>query len=236
MMALAIVPRIIEAKWADSAAAAPTATNSAPAPVQGQSRKQEITSGISIRNDTSKPVREMKQKPYDGGPEREANANPRIAHFHRDAPDRVVQTTVTGNELAAANMPAVDMNFDGIPFPGVSCNCAPPDTNGEVGDTQYVQMVNKGFQVFDKTTGASLLGPSNIATVWTGFGGVCEFNTRGDPVVLYDQLADRWLSRSLPAFPFRPMSASRFRRPTTPRARITVTISTSVPTSSTIRI
>ena len=193
MMALAIVPRIIEAKWADSAAAAPTATNSVPAPVQGQGRKQEITSGISIRNDTSKPVREMKQKPYDGGPEREANANPRIAHFHRDAPDRVVQTTVTGNELAAANMPAVDMNFDGIPFPGVSCNCAPPDTNGEVGDTQYVQMVNKGFQVFDKTTGASLLGPSNIATVWTGFGGVCEFNTRGDPVVLYDQLADRWV-------------------------------------------
>ncbi len=38
-----------------------------------------------------------------------------------------------------------------------------------------------------------LLGPSNIATVWSGFGGVCEFNTRGDPVVLYDQLADRWL-------------------------------------------
>ena len=55
------------------------------------------------------------------------------------------------------------------------------------------KFVNKGFQVFDKTTSASLLGPSDIATVWTGFGGVCEFNGRGDPVVLYDQLADRWL-------------------------------------------
>src|SRR6185503_1525713 len=87
MMTLAIVPRIIEAKWSDPAAAAPGATNAAFAPVQGQGRKQEIASGISIRNDTSKPVREMKQKPYDGGPEREANTNPKIAHFHRDAPD-----------------------------------------------------------------------------------------------------------------------------------------------------
>ena len=188
LMALSIVPRIIEAKWANSTAAEPSAP---PPPVQG--RKQEVMSGLSIRNDTSVPLRQMKQKPYDGGPEREANANPKIAHFHKDAPDRVVQKTVAATEFATANMPTTDQNFNGIPFPGVSCNCAPPDTNGEVGDTQYVQSVNKGFQVFDKATGASVLGPSNIATVWTGFGGVCELNTRGDPVVLYDQHADRWL-------------------------------------------
>ena len=41
----------------------------------------------------------------------------------------------------------------------MACNCAPPDTNGEVGATQYVQMVNEGIQVFNKTTGASVLGP-----------------------------------------------------------------------------
>ncbi|HEX5964695.1 MAG TPA: hypothetical protein VFY51_02150, partial [Pyrinomonadaceae bacterium] len=190
-MAVSIVPRIIEAKWSSSAPTAVNATTGVVTPVQG--RKQEVASGISIRNDTSVPLREMKQKPYDGGPPREANTNPRIAHFHRDAPDRVVQKTIAADEFASANMPSVDQNFDGIPFPGVSCNCAPPDTNGEVGDTQYVQSVNKGFQVFDKATGTSVLGPSSIATVWSGFGGVCEFNTRGDPVVLYDQLADRWL-------------------------------------------
>jgi hypothetical protein len=136
----------------------------------------------------------MKQKPIDGGPEREANHNPKIPHFHRDAPDRVVQNSATvSEEVIIAAMPSAEMNFNGIQFPGVTCNCAPPDTNGEVGATQYVQMVNKGFQVFDKTTGASLLGPSGIATLWQGFGGVCEFNDRGDPVVLYDQLADRWI-------------------------------------------
>jgi hypothetical protein len=187
--ALLLVPRIIEAKRAQAAA-----LNNAPVANPVQSRKQEVLSGVSIRNDTSPPLREMKQKPIDGGPEREANHNPKIPHFHRDAPDRVVQNSATvSEEVIIAAMPSAEMNFNGIQFPGVTCNCAPPDTNGEVGATQYVQMVNKGFQVFDKTTGASLLGPSGIATLWQGFGGVCEFNDRGDPVVLYDQLADRWI-------------------------------------------
>jgi hypothetical protein len=65
--------------------------------------------------------------------------------------------------------------------------------NGEAGATQYVQIANEGYQVFDKTTGSSVLGPSGIATVWSGFGGVCQSNGNGDPVVLYDQLADRWI-------------------------------------------
>ena len=95
--------------------------------------------------------------------------------------------------LAPLAMPGTILNFDGIGFPGGGCNCAPPDTNGEVGATQYVQMVNEGIQVYNKTTGASVLGPIGIATLWAGFGGVCENNGHGDPVVLYDQLANRWL-------------------------------------------
>jgi hypothetical protein len=94
--------------------------------------------------------------------------------------------------LAAPKMPATILNFDGIPFPGVNCNCAPPDTNGEVGLTQYVQIVNQGLQVFDKTTGGSVLGPVPIGSLWSGFGGACESGF-GDPVVLYDQLANRWV-------------------------------------------
>ena len=187
--ALAIVPRIIEAKR--SKAAEINATPSTLTPLQG--RKQEIATGLSIRNDTSPPLREMKQKPIGDKPKREGPANPRVAHFHKDMPDNVVQKTFGATEFLTPNMPTADLNFNGIQFPGVTCNCAPPDTNGEVGLTQYLQMVNEGFQVFDKTTGASLLGPSAISTVWQGFGGVCEFNGGGDPVVLYDQLADRWV-------------------------------------------
>jgi hypothetical protein len=90
-------------------------------------------------------------------------------------------------------MPSPNLNVEGIPFPGVNCNCAPPDTNGEVGATQYVQIVNQGLQVFNKATGSPLLpDPIDIATLWSGFGGVCEGGF-GDPVVLYDQLANRWV-------------------------------------------
>src|SRR5262249_30814858 len=42
-------------------------------------------------------------------------------------------------------------------------------------------------------SGNSLLGPEPISTLWQGFGGPCEVQDNGDPIVLYDQLADRWL-------------------------------------------
>src|ERR1051325_89319 len=184
--AILTVPQIIEAKRSQSAATANAATD----PFQG--KKQDVTVGESIRNDTSKPVREMKQQPV-FKEKREANENPKIKHIHKDAPDHKVQTTLAADAFTSPNMPTADKNFNGIQYPGVACNCAPPDTNGEVGTTQYVQIVNEGFQVFDKTTGASLLGPSGISTIWSGFGGVCESNGNGDPVVLYDQLADRWI-------------------------------------------
>ncbi|MEO8460256.1 MAG: hypothetical protein ABI451_06990 [Dokdonella sp.] len=69
----------------------------------------------------------------------------------------------------------------------------PPDPNGDVGITHYVRMSNASFQIFNKTTGASVFGPANINTLWAGFGGPCQTENAGDPVILYDQLADRWL-------------------------------------------
>ena len=184
-----ILPQIIEAKR-DKAVA--NDQNQA-ATAQGPKDDRPVTVGASVRNDTSIPLREMKQKPIEFKPEREANENPKIPHSHKNAPDKVVQNSQTGSDILTPNMPTADKNFDGIPFPGVACNCAPPDTNGEAGATQYVQIANEGYQVFDKTNGHSLLGPSGIATVWSGFGGVCQSNGNGDPVVLYDQLADRWI-------------------------------------------
>ncbi len=64
----------------------------------------------------------------------------------------------------------------------------PPDPNASVGPTQIVEVVNNAFQVFDKS-GRSLLGPSDINTLWSGFGGLCETNPIGDPIVLYDKAA-----------------------------------------------
>ena len=147
-----------------------------------------VTVGRDYRHDVSPPLRNLKPGVISPRHEHEANINPHINAAHQDQLDPVVQSS-----LSAAAMPSPMLNFDGIGYPGVSCFCAPPDPNGEVGLTQYVQIVNEGYQVFDKSTGASVFGPVSIATLWSGFGGVCQTAGGGDPVVLYDQLADRWV-------------------------------------------
>jgi hypothetical protein len=163
-------------------------TTMKPGPVQAQGPAGNVTVGRDYKHDTSPPLRDMRPPVSPPRPEHEANVNPHINSGHQNQPDPVVQSSAF-----AAAMPSPLLNFNGIPFPGVACNCAPPDTNGEVGLTQYVQIVNEGYQVFNKSTGASVFGPVSITTIWSGFGGVCETAGGGDPVVLYDQLANRWV-------------------------------------------
>ncbi len=86
-----------------------------------------------------------------------------------------------------------------IPTPIVSFNgpanisgVQPPDPNGDVGPNHVVVMSNLSFQIFDKT-GNSLLGPVANNTLWAGFGGDCQTDNSGDPVVLHDQFNDRWI-------------------------------------------
>ncbi|NCA86177.1 MAG: T9SS type A sorting domain-containing protein [Clostridia bacterium] len=69
---------------------------------------------------------------------------------------------------------------------------APPDTDGDVGPNHYFQMCNTIFQIFDKQ-GTSLFGPADNSTIWNGFVGDWTGTNDGDPIVLYDQQADRWL-------------------------------------------
>ncbi len=69
----------------------------------------------------------------------------------------------------------------------------PPDTNGDVGLTHYVQYVNLGWAVFDKSSGQQVAGPFAGNTFWQGFGGACQTENAGDPIVVYDHLAGRWL-------------------------------------------
>ena len=164
----------------------------------GKNQKKTIIVGSSDHNDTSEPLRKMVQLPLRGKSEErlEDNENPKIPHSdtHIDVPDEAKEESfVTRLTMSTPDMPGPVMNFDGIGFPGVACNCSPPDTDGEVGATQYVQMVNEGYQVFNKSTGASVLGPASIVSLWSGFGGLCETNGNGDPVVLYDQMANRWI-------------------------------------------
>jgi hypothetical protein len=93
---------------------------------------------------------------------------------------------------------ATDLNFDGLgdgfsgPGGTFSVAVAPPDPAGDVGPDHFVQAVNSALAVFDKT-GLPLLGPVPLNTLWSGFGGDCELNNDGQPTVLYDQIAGRWI-------------------------------------------
>ncbi|MGH9643957.1 MAG: hypothetical protein ACRD3Q_16235 [Terriglobales bacterium] len=91
--------------------------------------------------------------------------------------------------------PGTGLSFEGLGQGqyGFSITGAPPDTEGTVGATQYVQWVNTSFAIFSKSTGALIAGPTAGNTLWSGFGGGCQTNNDGDPIVLYDKAAQRWI-------------------------------------------
>jgi hypothetical protein len=73
----------------------------------------------------------------------------------------------------------------------------PPDPNGAVGPSYYVETVNGGIEVFNKA-GTVVQAAKLVRTLWTGYTGVnpgngCATRNDGDPIVRYDQLADRWV-------------------------------------------
>ena len=95
---------------------------------------------------------------------------------------------VPGGGESAVRISDPLVSFEGIGYTGR----VPPDTVGDVGPGHYVQAVNRPFAVYDKG-GTLLAGPAGVETLWAGAGGKCEAQASGDPIVLYDQAADRWL-------------------------------------------
>ena len=94
------------------------------------------------------------------------------------------------------NMPVPSLTFGGVTFATSGCGCLPPDTDGDVGPTHYIQTVNSSFQVFTKTTGATLAGPTTYNSLFSAMGPTTPCGNGmndGDAVVFYDHIADRWV-------------------------------------------
>jgi hypothetical protein len=113
-------------------------------------------------------------------------------------PDPVTQVAPRSSGPLAPTAPdaaATGFNFAGIS--GSPIGGTPPDNNGSVGNNQFVQTVNTDYQVWSldraNKTATSIAGPAAMNTLWAGFGGACEAQNSGDPVVLYDKVANRWL-------------------------------------------
>lgn len=109
--------------------------------------------------------------------------------------DPVLQHTTASLAPTLAAPTAGGLNFDGLGNGslGFTVNSAPPDTNGAVGSTQYVQWVNSSFAVFNKSTGAKVSGPTAGNTLFSALGNGCATNNDGDPIAQYDKLANRWV-------------------------------------------
>ena len=139
-----------------------------------------------VKFDISPPMRSMKPLPVKECTLRENEEEGPIplGPVGPVVPDKAVQRV-----LGKIGIPNPIISFDGN---SNLCGCYPPDPNGEVGPNHVVTMSNLHYQIFNKS-GQSLFGPAANNTLWSGFGGGCQTQNAGDPVVLYDQLADRWL-------------------------------------------
>ena len=143
----------------------------------------------AVHYDVSPPLWQIPPKPEQPGPREKRHHRLPLASG-TGGPDPVLQSTA--GPLVATT---AGLNFAGVGNGdyGFVPNAAPPDANGVVGATQYVQWVNESFAVFNKTTGALVYGPVAGNTLWSGFGGGCETNNDGDPIVQYDKAANRWV-------------------------------------------
>lgn len=92
---------------------------------------------------------------------------------------------------ADARTPAPSLVFEGTSNPDGCGGCTPPDTTGDVGPNDYVQVVNSTKVAIYAKDGTLKMPIFNLSTVFTS--GDCSTSDTGDPQVLYDELADRWL-------------------------------------------
>jgi hypothetical protein len=125
--------------------------------------------------------------------EREDSVTTGVATSNSPVPTTFVQSAVPRAQFAA--VAGVNFEGPGTGYAGFSLTGAPPDTTLAVGPSHIIAWVNSQYAVFDKN-GNLLLGGSGFAngnTLFTGTGNLCETTNRGDPILQYDRLADRWV-------------------------------------------
>ncbi len=77
-----------------------------------------------------------------------------------------------------------------VSFDGQISPYYPPDANGATGPNHFMQTVNASYSIYNKT-GNRLVGPTNLNLLFAGVtGSTCN---DGDPILLYDEQADRWI-------------------------------------------
>ena len=173
-----------------------SAALAAPTEQEGESFEPIVTQ--STRNDLSPPLRSIEPIAPAAGEEIREIPNFQLPNREGSDPSGSSNLAPQG-AIGDPSMPPPILTFEGVSnVNGV----LPPDTQGDVGPNHYVQMVNISFAIWNKS-GTLLFGPANINTLFAGFGGPCQTTNDGDPIVMYDEQADRWMLSqfALPNFP-----------------------------------
>ena len=113
---------------------------------------------------------------------------------------KYVQSLLKNIWRPTPTIPGPLLTFEGQ---GDTCACQPSDSEGDVGPNHYVQAINESIRIFDKS-GNTLSGPTSYNSFFSGLTGTpCTNANDGDPYVIYDQAADRWLISdfAFPSFP-----------------------------------
>jgi hypothetical protein len=124
-------------------------------------------------------------------PEREPPAI--IRRFIGTEPPASTQRAAPSIPPQNAPAPSPIKNFDGLDYATWGAG-HPPDTNGDVGPTYYIQTINTSIGIFRKSDNARVAAFTFNTFMSQGhFGNLCDTNNMGDPVVLYDSFDDRWI-------------------------------------------
>ena len=165
--------------------------------VSAQNGRHVLQVVPALMSDVSPPLRDVPPLPPQAGPKREIPLRDTWPNVGSAQADPVVQTSLGPlvSATTGASVLGVGQGFVG-PAGTYQVLAAPPDTNGAVGDTQYVQWVNTAFAVFDKADGHVLYGPADGNTLWD-FDFPCGLTNDGDPIVQFDEAAHRWIFTQL---------------------------------------
>lgn len=116
--------------------------------------------------------------------------------LRQDALSLPVDPDIQLGSQAVAQRPLFGVTFDSLDFNDTE-GYIPPDPDIAVGPNHVLGAVNTSIEIYDKT-GASLMGPLSIASIFSGVtdcevGGFLEVWLFTDPNVLYDEKADRFI-------------------------------------------
>lgn len=152
----------------------------------------------SSHNDLSQPLRQLAREKLATGnaaPDPETEPNPPVPADRLGAKDQGTPYIPDPTGPGTQKMPAPIENFAGLSNDDNGATVyRPSDPNGDVGPNHYVHSVNQLVRVYDKV-GKPLTDPISLSAFWSGFPGDCgdvELS-KGDPIVQYDQFANRWL-------------------------------------------